>query len=313
MLRPAQSSRNVVVMTELRRDPVSGRIVIVAERRAVRPHTIAAARPDREGGEACPFCRGNEAMTPPEIARTGAGEPGDHRWEVRVFPNLYPVTEAHEVVVLSPDHERSFARLSDEQAIAVMQVLRDRVHTRLVDGLPYAVAFVNHRRAAGASIAHPHAQVVGLDFVPPYVERVGNRQASVRDDLVDRDTACARQHALVVDEHDTITWCPFASVVPFQVRVVDPGAGPRFDDASDAAIAAVARTTRRALERLSDVLDDPPYNLVVHTAGRESPAWPRWHVDITPRVSIPAGFEQATGVLVNTVSPESAASELRAS
>jgi UDPglucose--hexose-1-phosphate uridylyltransferase len=299
-------------VTDLRHDPVSGRLVIIAARRAARPRTLVALDSDRDRAPAqCPFCPGNEDQTPPEISRTGAGRPGEPNWRSRVFPNLYPITEAHEVVVLSPDHDRSFAQLSDEQAVEVMQILRDRVGALVDASHPYAIAFLNHGRAAGASIAHPHAQVIALDFVPPEVDATGRRQEAASGDLVDQDVGCARASNLVVDDGDAPTWCPHASVSPFQIRIAHHAAGVRFDQASDDVTAIVARATRRALGRLGDVLEDPPYNLLVHTAARESSVWPRWHVEVTPRISIPAGFEQATGVWVNAAPPESAASDLR--
>jgi UDPglucose--hexose-1-phosphate uridylyltransferase len=251
-------------------------------------------------------------MTPPELARTGTGSPGEPGWRTRVFPNLYPVSDAHEVVVLSPDHYRSFAQLSDDEAVEVFSVCRDRVRA-LVARMPYAVALVNHRRAAGASIAHPHAQVVGLDFVPPLVEDTRRRQEAALVDLVDDDADLARQHELLLDDGETVAWCPYASTGPFQLRLAHRDAGSRFDTARDDVLATVARAARALLERLRRCLNDPPYNLVVHTSDVVSATWPRWHVEITPRLGIIAGFEQATGVFVNTVAPEVAAGELRPS
>jgi UDPglucose--hexose-1-phosphate uridylyltransferase len=298
-------------MSDIRRDPLSGRLVIVAAGRAARPHTLVAPEADGDRGvDECPFCEGHESMTPPELARTGTGAPGQPGWRTRVFPNLYPVSDGHEIVVLSPDHHRSFAQLSDDEAVEVMLMCRDRVGA-LVARMPYAVALVNHRRAAGASIAHPHAQVVGLDFVPPHVEHLRDRQQRALVDLVDDDADLARQHELVVDDGDTLAWCPFASVSAFELRIAHRDAGSRFDAASDEVVASIARTARALLDRLHDCLGDPPYNLVVHTADVVSATWPRWHVEITPRLGIVAGFEQATGVLVNTVPPEAAAGELR--
>jgi UDPglucose--hexose-1-phosphate uridylyltransferase len=301
-------------MTDVRRDPVNGRLVIMAARRAGRPYTLVGAHNDESHDQwQCPFCAGNERMTPPEIDRIDADGPGESSWRSRVFPNLYPVTPHHEVVVLSPSHDRSFAQLSDEHAAEVMSVLRDRVKAHLRE-LPYSVAFVNHGRAAGASIAHPHAQVVGLPFVPPEVQATQQRQETAEGDLVDHDVKLAREHDLLVDDDgSTPLWCPFASGAPFQIRVVHRDAGPRFDQASDDVIAAVARATRRALVRVRETLQDPPYNMVIHTADANSSAWPRWHVEMTPRLSIQAGFEQATGVLVNTTPPETATPELRSS
>jgi len=301
----------VNVMAELRHDPVSGRAVLIAPARADRPHAFASAEPDRVRSEAaCPFCPGNEAMTPPEITRTGGDSGATRGWRARVFPNLYPIADAHEVVVISPDHDRSFAQLTDDEAVEIVHVLRDRVRAQVGDGLPYAVAFVNHRRAAGASIAHPHAQVVGLDFVPPEVASTRTRQEASELDLVDVDLTCAREQSLVLDDGVTATWCPFASVSPFQLRVVHPAAGLRFGDAPDDVAAAVALAARDALARIRSTLHDPPYNLVFHTADARSARWPRWHAEITPRLSIVAGFEQATGVVVNTLPPDRAVGEL---
>src|SRR5690348_7419788 len=99
-------------MSQLRHDPLSGRDVIVAAGRAARPVTFARVSDETAGSGECPFCPGAESQTPPEVARIGPGEPDQPGWDVRAFPNLYPIVDAHEVVVLSPDH-RSFADLTD--------------------------------------------------------------------------------------------------------------------------------------------------------------------------------------------------------
>jgi len=199
--------RNLLFMseaTELRMDALSGQTVIVAAGRAARPHTVPPDAPEDPARVAeCPFCAGHETMTPPELARTGAGEPGSPGWRVRVFPNLYPIVSSHEVVVLSPDHTRSFARLDVTQTVEVMTVLRDRVARQLAAGNPYAVAFVNHRRAAGASIAHPHAQVVALDFAPPEAIAEHRRWLDAHLDLLYLDLADARaRDRVLVDRED---------------------------------------------------------------------------------------------------------------
>ncbi len=300
-------------MTELRHDPVSGRIVIVAAGRAARPHTLVQGRRDEDQGtERCPFCPGHESRTPPEIARTGSGGPGEPGWRVRVLPNLYPITGpssgpssgAHEVVVLSPDHHRSFAQLSDDESAEVFTMLRDRVRAHLDAGLAYSGAILNEGRAAGASIAHPHAQVFGLDFVPPEVAAAIDRQLGAPDDLLDDDIARAHDHELVLADGAVTVWCPFASTAPLLLRICHADAGTRFDDATDGEIAAIAVATRDALASLGRVVEDPPYNLVVHSA-------PRWYIEVTPRLGIVAGFEQATGLFVNTIPPERGVEFLR--
>jgi UDPglucose--hexose-1-phosphate uridylyltransferase len=297
-------------MSQLRHDPLSGRDVIVAAARAARPTTFATGADDAASTGECPFCPGHETETPPEVARVGTGEADEPGWQVRAFPNLYPIVDTHEVVVLSPDH-RSFAELDDDEAKHVVRMLRDRVHTHLEAGHVYGVAILNHLRAAGASIAHPHAQVFALDLVPHAVEAALVRFRTPGIDLVLAD---------VLDDHvvqthgDVLTWCPPASSSKYLFRLAAEAAGNRFDRADDDTTQAVALALRDALRRLRDALGDVPYNVVVHTAPR-SPverAEPfHWYVEVTPRLSVVAGFEQATGILVNTVPPDQAAEVLR--
>jgi UDPglucose--hexose-1-phosphate uridylyltransferase len=242
------------------------------------------------------------------VARAGGGEPGEPGWQVRAFPNLYPIVDTHEVVVLSPDH-RSFADLDRDEATAVVRVLRDRVRAHLEAGHDYGVAIVNHLRAAGASIAHPHAQVFALDLVPPAVERALVRWRDAGIDLVQQDAA--RQELVVARTDDATVWCPPASAAPYQLRIAHDDAGARFDRADDAVVASVAVALRDALHRLRDAVSgDVPYNVVVQTAPRDAEPF-HWYVEVVPRISVLAGFEQATGILVNTVPPEQAAELLR--
>src|SRR3954454_20542440 len=202
-------------MSQLRHDALSGRDVIIAAERAARPTTFASGDEAARTGE-CPFCPGHERKTPPEVARVGTSEPDEPGWQVRAFPNLYPIVETHEVVVLSPGH-RSFADLDDDEATNVVRVWRDRVHTHLEAGHVYSVAILNHLKAAGASIAHPHAQVFVLDVVPRAVEEA---MARVRDAGVDLVRADAEREELVVARGDDVTlWCPYASAAPYQLRV----------------------------------------------------------------------------------------------
>jgi UDPglucose--hexose-1-phosphate uridylyltransferase len=302
---------------ELREDPLTGALVILAPGRAVRPdthHTLAA--PVEHDTSTCPFCPGNETMTPPEVYRTGGGAPNTPGWRVRVVPNLYPlvgdgVPGAHEVVVLSPEHGRSFAQLSDEAAAEVFVVLRDRARHHLEAGLLHAQPFVNHGRAAGASIEHPHAQLIALGFVPPAVAGALRRFEAAGRDLVAlaMDDALDGEHGVL--QGAAFAWCPRASLSPYEVLIAHPDSGPRFDVAPDAEVVAVAQTIRVVLAAVDDVLGDVPYNVVVHTAPADVARRFHWYVRITPRITVRAGFEDGTGLYVNTVPPEKAAAALR--
>jgi UDPglucose--hexose-1-phosphate uridylyltransferase len=304
--------------TEVRYDALSDRTVIVATGRDARPHQFRAPDGDPDPGtEHCPFCPGHETMTPPEVARTGDGAPDTPGWRVRVVPNLYPIVDTHEVVVLSPDHYRPFGTLDDAAAIEVLTMLRDRVAVHLDHGLEVghaaAVAILNHKREAGASLPHPHAQVLATDFVPPAIAAAVGRVEHAPTDLVLDDLAGSETLVLTSNAVNAgaSAWCPFASSSPFQLRVASMRAGAHFDRASDEAIVAVALATRDALARLARALDDPPYNVVVHSAPPSAATF-HWYVEITPRLSVTAGFEQATGLFVNTVDPAQAARVLNA-
>lgn len=305
-------------MPEYRHDAILDRRVIVAADRAARPYTTAEGADRRSGPDGCPFCPGHEHETPPETCRTGDGEPDTPGWRVRVVPNLYPIvgapeagdaTGAHEVVVLCPDHERDFAALDDDQVVDLFQVLRDRVRFHLEAGRAFATAFVNHGRGAGASIEHPHAQIVAPDAPAEAVVAMTERFTT---DLVAAELAASRRAGLLVVDGPAPAWCPPASWSPYQLRVAHRSTRARFDEATDAEVAVVARGTRDALAAVARALPGAPYNLILHTAP---PAMPtremHWHVEIVPRTSVVAGFELGSGIFANSVAPEQAAARLR--
>lgn len=324
-------------MSQLRRNPLTGRWVTIAADRAARPGDFAPRRLPVEAEHAgpCPFCPGNEEATPPALetyARSGGG------WLVRVVPNRYPAfdgpgpmavtelspvfTEApgrgiHEVLVLSPDHGRHWADLEDRQVGLVMAALRDRVeeHGR-VPGVRYTQVIVNHGREAGASREHPHGQLLGTPFVPG---EIGDEQTGFADheDRTGQCLLCATVEeelaaaVRVVHADDRVlVVCPFWSGVPYEMLVVPRRHESHLERAAPADLVAVGRSLRGALARLSELLDDPAYNLVLHTAPHRSGGGFHWHVHVLPRVTSLAGFEQGTGVLINIVAPEAAAEQL---
>ncbi|MDQ6853691.1 MAG: DUF4921 family protein [Actinomycetota bacterium] len=310
-------------MPELRRDDLSGRWVLLAPGRAERPHTFPPpGRGESAPAGECPFCPGNERLTPPEVYRTGEGGPDTPGWRVRVVPNLYPIvggtdagpgaTGAHEVVVLSPSHTDSFAQLEPDDAVEVLTVLRDRSGHHLAAGHTFVQVVINHGRAAGASIAHPHAQLVALDLVPPAVARAVERFETTGRDLVVGDMDAAGTDLRLLDG-PAPAWAPGAGSTPYELRVAPRAAATRFDEADDGDINAVAGSARGALAMLAASIGDVPYNLVVHTAatGAADGSF-HWYIEVQTRTAVVAGFEQGTGIFVNTVPPERAVPQLRA-
>jgi UDPglucose--hexose-1-phosphate uridylyltransferase len=243
-----------------------------------------------------------------------------------VVPNLYPIvggpdagrgaTGAHEVVVLSPDHAAAFGDLDDDQATDVLTVLRDRARVHANAGRAHVQVLVNQGRAAGASIAHPHAQLLALDFVPPAVASAAERFASLGTDLVLADQADAIDAGGGVVFGDEVrAWCPTGARSPFETRIAPLAADANFETANDGQVLGTAIVLRDVLAALGRALDDPPYNVIVHNAparpasAGEAPF--HWWVEVVPRVAAVAGFELGTEVLVNTVDPVVAAEQLR--
>ena len=297
-------------MQQLLVDGLTGDRVILAPARALRPDTFRVqAQPLPSTVSTCPFCAGNEHETPPEVARRGSGEPDTPGWSLRVVPNKYPivgdgVAGAHEVVIFSPAHDADLGALSDDGAADVLVAARDRARFHLARGCEYVQIFVNQGKAAGASIEHPHAQLVALDVVPP--------RARTRLDLFSA-RAFADDQAYAVTERgaDVLTWCPPASPTPFTMRIAPANGGARFDEADDGVTRATARAIRAAINALHTVLGGVAYNVLVESAPREVHGEFHWWVDIVPRVTVAAGFELATGLSVNVVAPAAAASALR--
>lgn len=302
-------------MRELTIDPLSGAWVLIAPERSRRPGSERRRRRSRSWPaqrlvSSCPFCPGNERLTPPEIARTDAAS-GSLGWRVRAFANRYPIRDAsaHEVVVLTPRHDGALASMPAAQAAAALRTLQERTRAHLSAGRRYVQVFVNHDLAAGASIDHPHAQVVAMDTVPPLLEReasVLTGDACVLCRAVARECRAGAPRAVLCG--DLAAWCPSWSAAAFELIVAPRAHRARFDD--DERPADLAGSLVLVLGCLDRAAGDPAYNLVVHTAPAGSPDF-HWHLHVRPRLSEPGGFELGTGISVAELAPEDAARALR--
>lgn len=320
-------------MSELRRDRSCGRQTIVAPDRARRPH--------RPGGDAagCPFCPGNEAALPPILAETpGPTPPG---WRTRVVANKYPLLTPtaggrvaregpftrrpgrgrHEVIIEHPDHHGDLATLPPEAVAAVIATWRDRAAAALAaPGVKSVIVFRNHGAEAGASLGHPHSQLVAMTAVPPAVRA---RAAAARRHYR-REGQClvcariAQERAagarLVADAGGFVAWVPFAPAAPFELWLAPRRHQARFAAIAPDEIKGLAALLGRLLAAYRHRLDDPEYNLVVNDAPRGHAAAPalHWWLGIVPRRGRPAGFELGSGVAVTPSRPEDDAALLAA-
>jgi UDPglucose--hexose-1-phosphate uridylyltransferase len=330
-------------MPELRKDPTVGRWVIIATERVRRPHDFAVPRNARRGGP-CPFCAGHERETPPEVLayREPAGAPADAPgWRVRVVPNKFPALRvegeigrrgegvydvmsgigAHEVVIESPDHDTPLGRLSPRAVEEVVRAYRDRIHDLRRDPrLRSAIVFKNHGMVAGASLEHPHSQIIATPIVPlavadelhqarAYYEY---RERCLYCDILHQETRVPAR--VVAETPHAVAFAPYAPRFPFETWVMPRRHAAAFDHATDAELAALAALLREVLGRLDRLVGDPPFNLILHTApfgGEASPSY-HWHVEILPTLTAAAGFEWGTGFHINPMPPEEAARLLRA-
>jgi UDPglucose--hexose-1-phosphate uridylyltransferase len=324
-------------LSQLRLNPLTGRWVTIAADRAVRPGDFAPRYlpVEADSGRPCPFCPGNEEATPPALETYRPGG----QWQVRVVPNLYPAfsgdepmsvsnlgpvfTQAsasgiHEVLVICPDHDGSMADLDDRDAGLVMAAIRDRMeeHARHAN-VRYTQAIINHGREAGASIAHPHGQLLGIPFVPG--ELAEERSGFVRFEgscllCTMNDAETSAGYRIVHDDERVLVVCPFWSGSPFEMLVVAKQHETQVARATPQDVVAVGRAIRDVLGRLRRTVGDVAYNVVFHTAPHHQyDEHFHWHAHILPRITSIAGFEQGTGVLINIVSPELAAQQLTAS
>ncbi|HEU4542766.1 MAG TPA: DUF4931 domain-containing protein [Jiangellaceae bacterium] len=323
-------------MTELRQDPTTRNWVIVAPERSLRPRDGAGNDARRASG-GCPFCPGNESMTPPETWRLPAGDRG---WRIRVVPNKFPVLTPtdrperrgspgflamgghghHEVVIESPSHAWDIATGDEAEVRDVLRALRSRYRALSHQSdIAVIVIFRNHGPGSGTSLAHPHSQIVAAPVVPPFVRRrfeVARRHfddfgTCLYVEVVERELA--EGHRVVMKGGSVVAFQPFAASAAFETWLMPSSHQASFGDADDEVLDELAAVLRTVLLGLCRAMDDPPYNLVIHSAppGEEGCRYFNWHLQIVPRVSTPAGFELGTGVSVNPSHPESTAAILR--
>jgi UDPglucose--hexose-1-phosphate uridylyltransferase len=329
-------------MPELRKDPITGRWVIISTERRKRPTDFRLESVHIAPDAACPFDEGHEGMTPHEILafRRNGGGPDGPGWDLRVVPNQFPVLRvegtldrqgeglfdkmngigAHEVIIESPRHEDTLASMSEAAVEQVLWAFRERVRDLKQDRrFRYIIIFKNHGAAAGASLDHTHSQLIALPIVPREVRdevdgahaHFESKERCVFCDIVRQETADGRR--VILESADMVAIAPYAPRFPFETWILPRRHQAAYEEAQRSDYAALARLIGDILRRMNRVLRDPPYNLLIHSAPLAEPAgdYYHWHVEIIPKLTKIAGFEWATGFYVNPTSPEEAARVLR--
>jgi UDPglucose--hexose-1-phosphate uridylyltransferase len=339
-------------MSELRHDPLNRRWVIIATERAQRPRDFELTVETAAEQRPCPFCEGCESQTPPEIhaVRSNGSAPNGPGWRVRVVPNRYPALAiegqpdrrgvgmydrmhgigAHEVIVESPHHDVPLANQPPAQLLDIVTVWRDRVTDLMRDPrFKYVLLFKNKGAAAGATMGHPHGQIIATPVTPRAVAAeldasLAHHQLKERClicDLIAQEIEDGRRIVSLTD--DFVVFTPFASRFPFELFLAPRRHSHEFGLTPDALLPSFAASLTDALKRIEILLRDAPWNFVLHTAPNTT-VRPRrhsyfstleddwhWHLEILPRLTRVAGFEWGSGLFVNPTAPEDAAKWLR--
>jgi UDPglucose--hexose-1-phosphate uridylyltransferase len=281
-------------------DVKTQRWVIIAAARSSRPDQSSAVHREvhgEAGTEWCAFCEGNEGLTPPEVYRIGMGEKDKPGWQVRVVPNKYAITDIHEVIIHTPNHTDDLEHLPVDQVTRILTTYRDRYRAHENDG--QVIIFCNHGFHAGASLMHPHSQLV---VVPKQI----NLDSLYREPITN-----------IVEENTSfITYCPDFSQWPYETWIAPKEEGRKFGDTPEGELpdlAMVLQTVLKKLEKIYLVSTIKPkdrsdnafvYNYYIYHGAN-------WFIRIIPRFIHRAGFELGTGLNVNVVDPSQAAEEIK--
>ncbi|HSW51562.1 MAG TPA: galactose-1-phosphate uridylyltransferase [Bryobacteraceae bacterium] len=329
-------------MPEFRKDPITGRWVIVAVDRAMRPTDFVRDHVAPVGGRFCPLCHGHEEKTPPEVLayRPNGGPPNAGGWSLRVVPNKFPALRvegelsrqgeglydkmngigAHELVIETPDHMLTMGELTDKQVEDVFWAVRDRIVDLRKDfRLRYIIVFKNHGDGAGALLEHGHSQIVALPVVPKRMtEEIEGakryydfRERCIYCDIIRQDIDGGSR--VVLDTEHFVAISPYAARFPFETWVLPKKHVSHFESIEIPEVRNLGWIQRAIIRKLDKVLEKPAYNLMIHSAPIQDSAMAHyhWHIEIIPKLTKVAGFEWGTGFYINPTPPEEAARFLR--
>ena len=342
-------------MPELRKDYFTRKLVIVSPERTMRPFEFKNRNSSKDEEQRritpkeCPFCPGNESMTPPAelvlVTRENSllklsDSEGDRvkDWSVRYFPNRYPAVSPdsevkysdvplqgepafgyHHVMVVTPDHSATFSSLPVEQWIDILATLQDRIrwlYSKKTVG--YVSVFVNSGSEAGASFSHPHLQTVTLTKLPPSIEEEAESVHESMSELgmcpmckvIGIEISGPRQ---ILSTENFVAFAPWASTHAYEFWIFPKRHESSFLKVSQKEIQDLATMLRSTLGALSTVLHEPAFNMGFHISSeKKTTKQIHWHIEVYPQVIKWAGLEKGSGVFINPVPPESAAETLAA-
>jgi len=321
--------------SELRQDPATKEWVIIAPNRLSRG-VVVNAEPGPAHDPNCPLCPRNERMTPKDVLRFP--QDPDKIWQVRVVPDKFAAVSPdvdpikrdgflramdgfgyHEIVIENPEHNTDIPDMPVAHLAEVLRICRTRQRNLSRDkAVRFVTVYRNHGTLAGASLSHPHAQILALPVVPAYAHRKheiaklyhGSTQRCLYSEILEAETSSGKR--LIEQNKSAIAFVPFAAFVPYEMWIMPQEAQASFSLVSDHELKGLAAVLRRSLTRLKDCCGNVAYSLVIDSCGvgEEAPYY-CWHMQITPRLTEPAGIELGSHMFVNPTLPEECAQQLR--
>ena len=328
-------------MSELRQNFATKEWVVIATERARRPEELANKRERKKVASyvaSCPFCPGNEKLTPPEVLRVPASP--DVPWHARVIPNKFAALSrevqptrtvhrtlrsingfgVHDVIIETPDHSQVLALMPDSYVAEILRIYKTRYDELSLDPrIALITIFKNHGIDAGTSLEHPHSQMIATPVTSLQVRDRFQQALRYFDDFGDcmfcemlKEELQEETRIVMVSEH-FVALELYASPAPFCTHIYPRRHMASFGDVSAAEINDLARTLRSVLAKLYHGLADPDFNFTIRSAPAENAGvkYFHWYLSVIPRLTRVAGFELGSGMFINTVLPEAAAEFLR--
>lgn len=328
-------------MVELRKDPISSGWVIVNKNRDLNCFSKSDIHLSDE--KHCPFCAGKEKLTPPQIIAYDKSRKitNDKDWNIRVIPNNKPILAiegslfkkaegifdkmngigAHEIIIETPLHNKDTHSFTIEEYSQILSVVQERIRDLKNDSrFEYILVFKNYGVNAGETISHSHLQLVAMPIIPKTVKEEilsGLKYFEYKErclfcDIISQEISSGTR---VVTENDSfIAFVPFASRYPFEVWILPKEHSSDFRTINDCGtITDFSAISTSVFRRLYKVLDNPAYNLFLHSLPLKENFMQHyhWHVEIIPQIVKTTGFELGTGLYVNPILPEESAKFLR--
>lgn len=332
--------------SELRSGPISEDWVIIATGRAKRPETFKKETKIEfvEDSKICPFCHMEKEKDKLILVfnkgrKINVAEEDMKNWTTLVVPNKYPALifspSLHEEkvgpyrrmdgagyheIVITKDHTRSMGQFSVEEIKDVMDVYHERYLDLMNEPfIKYVSIFHNHGKEAGASIYHPHSQIIAAPVIDPDLNRavlIAQEHYKKHKENVYKamnEWEMQNPERIVFQNKEFLVICPFASKAAFEMIISPKSHSPYFERTTDEERKYLAEAMQAALSKLYRGLNNPSYNFYLHTApcdGKDYYFY-QWHFTILPKTAAIAGFELATGIEISTIEPEAAAEFLR--